>query len=331
MKNKKPLLIVLLILLLLGGLVGLYIYNQVQIDNEENRQIAQRKLSQGQFGWRFPTVGFPETGEGDTSLLAYSSIRDPGGIPEGLPVRLQIPSIGVNTAIEDALITPDGRMDVPAGSINVAWFALGPYPGRIGSAVIGGHYGIDNGVPKVFYNLSELQIGAIVNIIDDRGKTLSFIVRSKKSFDRNDDATTVFTSQDGLAHLNLITCEGIWNQVDDTYPQRTVIFTDAITTQQADVTAPSLPETAETSPVPTSQPETQQSPSPSAQAEASPKIAASPSPELVGPEPIEPVPPSFREDLSTIIKILFSHPLDIGITLLLLSSITLIIFKIIRR
>jgi LPXTG-site transpeptidase (sortase) family protein len=119
-------------------------------------------------------------------------------------------------------------MDVPAGSKNVAWFALGPHPGQVGSAVIGGHFGINNGVKFVFYDLDKLKVGDKVYIVDDESNTLAFIVRSIKSFDRNADAVTVFTSNDGLAHLNLITCEGIWNKVNGSYPQRLVVFTDAI-------------------------------------------------------------------------------------------------------
>lgn len=179
------------------------------------------------FGWKFPVAKFPLTGS-NGNLIAYSSIRDPGGIPQGLPVRLQIPVIGVDSAIEDAVVTPDGRMDVPARSVNVAWFALGPHPGQVGSAVIGGHFGIENGVPFVFYNLDKVKVGDKIYIIDDKNATLAFQVKAIKSFDRNGDSTTVFTSQDGIAHLNLITCEGVWNQVNGAYPQRLVVFTNAI-------------------------------------------------------------------------------------------------------
>ena len=135
-------------------------------------------------------------------------------------------------------------MDVPAGSVNVAWFALGPHPGQVGSAVIGGHFGIDDGVPKVFYNLNKLEVGDKVYVVDDTDTTLAFIVRSIRSFDLNADATTVFTSHDGLAHLNLITCEGPWNQVDDTYPDRRVVFTDAIPSEGTVTVIPKLPDTA---------------------------------------------------------------------------------------
>src|SRR3989344_940943 len=94
---------------------------------------------------------------GSSLVLAHSSLRIPKAIPEGLPVRLKIPVIAVDTVIEDAFITSDGRMDSPEGIENVAWFALGPHPGEIGSAVIGGHYGINNGARAVFYNLDKLK------------------------------------------------------------------------------------------------------------------------------------------------------------------------------
>jgi LPXTG-site transpeptidase (sortase) family protein len=183
--------------------------------------------------WIFPpsATKFPSTGSASGGNLAYSALPDPGGIPSGLPLRLQIPVIGVDSAIEDALITPDGRMDVPAGTEDVAWFALGPQPGQTGSAVIGGHYGIQNGLPFVFYDLNKLKVGDNIYITNDIGQTFTFAVRSIASFGLNADATTVFTSSDGMAHLNLITCEGTWNAIDGNYPDRLVIFTDLISSK----------------------------------------------------------------------------------------------------
>ncbi|MFA5870850.1 MAG: sortase [Candidatus Paceibacterota bacterium] len=206
--------------------VGIPYFLLSQSNQNNKTQTTQDIL----FGWKYPVAKFPSTGSG-SQLLAYSDIRDPGGMPRGLPVRLLIPAIGVNSAIEDALITPDGRMDVPIGSRNVAWFALGPHPGQEGSAVIGGHYGINNGLPFVFYKLDKLTVGDKIYIKDDEDKTLVFVVRSSKLFDRNADATDVFTSNDGVAHLNLIACEGVWNQVNNTYPERRVVFADAVSVQ----------------------------------------------------------------------------------------------------
>lgn len=268
------------------------------------------------FGWKFPTAKFPLTGS-NGNLIAYSTIRDPGGIPQGLPVRLKIPSIGVDSAIEDALITPDGRMDVPAGSVNVAWFSLGPHPGSAGSAVIGGHFGIENGVPFVFYKLDQVKIGDKIFIVDDKDETIAFQVKAIKSFDRNADATPVFTSNDGLAHLNLITCEGTWNQVNGTYPQRLVIFTDkipgeggvAVDKKKAEVTTTPA-DAAKTTVMPTQQV----------------------TPAAANPNDIQ----KSIKGTSTFSQVLVASakslsPLDCFITFLLILAIGFITFKIIRR
>lgn len=211
---------VLLLLLFTGGVVG-SVYDLFFVQVAKTGNVVADDL----FGWKFPITKFPITGPVEQS---YSAIREPGGIPSGLPVRLKIPIIGVDSAVEDALITRDGRMDVPEGSIDVAWFALGPHPGQIGSAVIGGHFGIRDGEKFVFYDLDKLKEGDKLFVEDDKNDTHEFIVRSVALFDRNGDATTVFSSSDGVAHLNLITCEGVWNQVNGGYPKRRVVFADAL-------------------------------------------------------------------------------------------------------
>jgi len=223
MKTKYllRLLFLLAIFAVIAGIIYYFLLSPKQNENDSLSTATDNLL-----GWKYPVTKFPSTGT--SGQLAYSSIRDPGGIPQGLPVRLKIPAIGVDSAIEDALITADGRMDVPAGSVNVAWFSLGPQPGQVGSAVIGGHYGVNHDIPFVFYKLDQVKIGDKLYIIDDESNTLEFVVKSIKSFDRNADATTVFTSDDGLSHLNLITCEGIWNQVNGSYPLRLVVFSDAV-------------------------------------------------------------------------------------------------------
>lgn len=145
----------------------------------------------------------------------------------GLPVRLKIPAINVDAAIEYVGLTPDGAMDVPKGLSNVGWFHLGPRPGEEGSAVMAGHYGLwKNGEGSVFDNLNKLLQGDKIYIEDDKGAAISFVVRESRSYDPNADASEVFYSNDGKSHLNLITCEGVWNEISKTYSERLVVFTD---------------------------------------------------------------------------------------------------------
>lgn len=283
---------------------------------KDNQSIKVAKIVPDKsFGWKFPIAKFPLTGS-NGKLITYSAIRDPGGIPRGLPVRLQIPVIGIDSAVEDALITPDGRMDVPAGSVNVAWFSLGPHPGEVGSAVIGGHFGIDNGIPFVFYNLDKLRIGDKVYIVDDEDNTLAFVVRAIKSFDRNGDSTTVFTSQDGLAHLNLITCEGVWNQVNGTYPQRLVVFTDAIPSESS-LKASTVPITSILT---------------TSTSILTPTVIPTISPPVPTVIPTtENTSPSSLQTVIASAQSLYITPINAFITFFLLSIIGFMIFKIIKR
>lgn len=144
----------------------------------------------------------------------------------GLPVRLKIPSINVDTYIEYVGLTPDGAMGVPKDPSNVVWFNLGPRPGENGSAVIAGHYGWKNNIPAAFDNLNKLNKGDKLYIEDDKGATISFVVRESRMYDSKADASDVFNSDDGKPHLNLITCEGAWDKSSKNYSDRLVVFAD---------------------------------------------------------------------------------------------------------
>jgi LPXTG-site transpeptidase (sortase) family protein len=238
MNKKQAIIFITIVVFLILSVLAVYYFFILP----NSRQNITTGIVPESVAWKFPTsfLKLPVTGTGVPVSSAYSSIPTSGGIPEGLPVRLEIPSIGVESFIEDAYITPEGAMEVPSGTVDVAWFALGPHPGQVGSAVIGGHFGIESGVSFVFYNLSKLKVGDNVYIIDDKGNTITFVVNSTSLFAANADATTVFTSSDGLAHLNLITCEGIWNAVAGEYPERTVVFTTEVSSNKISAPATTL-------------------------------------------------------------------------------------------
>ena len=147
--------------------------------------------------------------------------------PAGRPVRLTIPGINVDAVVEYVGLTPDGAMDVPKSPDEVAWYERGQRPGEKGSAVISGHYGRwENGQGSVFDDLHKLRKGDELSVTDDRGATTTFVVRESRRYDPAADAADVFGSSDGGAHLNLITCDGVWNETQNSYSDRLVVFTD---------------------------------------------------------------------------------------------------------
>ena len=151
-------------------------------------------------------------------------------IPRIPQARLKIPKIGVNTVIKEMGVTSDGAMDVPGNRVDVGWFSLGTRPGEVGSAVIGGHNRFD-GDGAVFADLNQLERGDVLSVVDAKGVSTSFVVRDMRTYDATDTNTGIFESESG-AHLNLITCSGVWDPATKTSAQRLVIFTDVYENSQ---------------------------------------------------------------------------------------------------
>lgn len=144
----------------------------------------------------------------------------------GFPVRLKIPRIKVDAAIDNVGLTPEGELGSPTNPDNAGWYDQGPRPGEEGSSVIDGHFGYKDNVPAIFDNLHTLQEGDMLFVEDERGTTLTFVVRKLQIYKQNDNYSDVLASIDGKAHLNLITCAGDWNKELKSYSTRLVVFAD---------------------------------------------------------------------------------------------------------
>jgi sortase (surface protein transpeptidase) len=169
-------------------------------------------------------------GPNPSGSLAYtadvSALFERGTDDPRTPVRLRIPVIGVDAAIEQVGITAAWSMEAPQKPGDAGWFSMGPRPGETGSSIIAGHYGWKNGIPAAFDRLHSLVLGDKIFVEDRTGTTTVFVVREIRVYGESDDASAIFGSSDGKAHLNLITCEGVWNKASKSYSGRLVVFTD---------------------------------------------------------------------------------------------------------
>ncbi|MDR3519468.1 MAG: class F sortase [Candidatus Pacebacteria bacterium] len=166
------------------------------------------------------------------TVQGFTVVKPPLLLPQntavGMPLRFEIPSLNINSTIEDVGLTSTGAMDVPNGPDATAWLDIGPRPGAIGTAVMDGHSGWKDNIPAVFDNLHKLKVGDKIYILDDKGNTITFVVRKFINYTPNENVSAVFGSTDGLAHLNLITCSGTWSVAKQTHSTRLVVFTDRI-------------------------------------------------------------------------------------------------------
>ena len=76
-----------------------------------------------------------------------------------MPVRVEVPSIGVDSTLMDLGLTSDGSLEVPPSGFPAGWYTGAPTPGELGPAIIVGH--VDwAGKAGVFYRLRSIHPGA---------------------------------------------------------------------------------------------------------------------------------------------------------------------------
>ncbi len=166
----------------------------------------------------------------DIPTESSETIVDPIEIPTveaSIPTELSIESIGVKASIELVGVV-NGAMGVPILPENVGWYDLGTRPGDIGSAVFAGHVNWKDSPNAVFTNLKKIKIGDMITVTNSDGSIIYFSVTKIKDYPLYADTNEVFSSDDGLAHVNLITCDGLWDALLKSHVSRLVIFTDKI-------------------------------------------------------------------------------------------------------
>lgn len=163
-------------------------------------------------------------------VITGATSTSPGKVAPGLyPLRLTIPKIDVDAAVQYVGITAKGNMGTPSNLTDVGWYKYGTVPGQTGRAVIAGH--VDNGLslPAVFIDLKKLVPGDDVYVTQKDGKQLHFKVDRAVIYGyKTAPVQEIFTSSDGKSHLVLITCAGTWVKADKTNDKRLVVYTTLV-------------------------------------------------------------------------------------------------------
>jgi sortase A len=143
----------------------------------------------------------------------------------GLPVRLVIPSVGIDAAVEQVGLADDGTMATPQDPWNTGWYAPGTRPGQPGNAAIDGHVDYHGVGEVVFWNLRQVQPGAEVLVVTADNQTLRFIVQGVARYTPDNAPRTSIFGPASTPNLNLITCDGTFNPETRHYDLRFVVYT----------------------------------------------------------------------------------------------------------
>ncbi len=171
------------------------------------------------------TTPEPERGADDRPDASSPEPTAAGTMPASTPVRVRIPSIGVDSDLMGLGLQPDGTLEVPPDGFPAGWYTGSPTPGELGPAIIAGH--VDwAGRPGVFFDLRELSTGDHIAITRQDGSTARFRVTRVAQFDKDHFPTQAVYGDLDHAGLRLITCGGPFDRQARSYEDNLVVFAE---------------------------------------------------------------------------------------------------------
>ncbi len=147
----------------------------------------------------------------------------------GMPMRIRIPAINVNTLVERVGKDETGAMALPKSYDNTAWYELGPRPGELGNSVIAGHVDSTTTI-AIFWNLRKLVPGDEIVVTGEDNVERKFRVTALERYPYDEvPISRVFGNADGT-HLNIITCDAqsAFNPGRLEYAGNIVVYTDMV-------------------------------------------------------------------------------------------------------
>jgi LPXTG-site transpeptidase (sortase) family protein len=177
-------------------------------------------------------AGSASTAPSATPSAAPSSTA-PQALAASVPVRLQIPGIGVDTPVMRLGLAADGSVQVPPIEANApaGWYQGSPTPGQIGPSVILAHVTVGQYGDGVFLHLSRLKQGDRVVARLQDGKSAVFTVYRVQTVAKADFPTAAVYGNVSRPELRLITCGGPRDSTGHGYLDNVVVYA-ALTAEQ---------------------------------------------------------------------------------------------------
>ncbi|RBY84028.1 class F sortase [Blastococcus sp. TF02A-26] len=141
------------------------------------------------------------------------------------PVRVRVPGIGVDSALEQLGVDGAGALETPADYDVAGWYRGGPAPGDVGPAVLAGHVDSTDG-PAVFWRLRDLAPGDEVLVDRADGTAARFTVTRVERHPKDAFPTDAVYGPTPDAQLRLVTCGGEFDRAARSYRDNVVVFAE---------------------------------------------------------------------------------------------------------
>lgn len=185
------------------------------------------RVSAMSFGNSLAFVAFAPAAALENPVLfgvqSTSSTLTTPDVGEILPRRIRVPSLAIDAVVERVGRKENGDMATPSSFATVGWYSPGAKPGGPGNAVFAGHLNNALGLSGVFEDLGDIKVGASVEVVGDRGSTLSYVVTEVAEYPAEGASLEHIFSREGPSQIVLITCEGEWDQSARSFDKRLVV------------------------------------------------------------------------------------------------------------
>ena len=162
------------------------------------------------------------TAAGLEAARGFRSTRGYRATP--VPVRIEIPSIGVASPLDRLGRAADRTVEVPDRWERAGWYAEGTRPGDPGSAVILGHVDSKRDGPAVFFRLRDLRRGDEIKVVLADGSTVRFAVDRTEQYPKDRFPTDDVYYPTLTPALRLVTCGGEFDPANGHYKSNIIVF-----------------------------------------------------------------------------------------------------------
>jgi len=146
---------------------------------------------------------------------------------------LSIPRFEVSAPVIVLGVGEDGVMQTPDGPTDVAWYDFSarpgfPVAGEGGNSVFAGHVDYYNYGPAVFWHLTDLERGDLVEVTLQDGTVYRYSVISREQFNAGTAPVEDIVGDTDREVITLITCGGIFDSAIGEYNDRIVVRAERI-------------------------------------------------------------------------------------------------------
>jgi LPXTG-site transpeptidase (sortase) family protein len=147
-----------------------------------------------------------------------------------VPVRLEVPSAGVQAPIDPLDLDEAGELEVPEQGARAGWWAGGSWAGAVGPTVVVGHVNSHGGQAGVFHALTLVEPGDRARLLSKQGRYLEYEVVAVETVAKRDFPTDDVYGATRGAELRLVTCGGPFNILRGAHRDNVIVYAELVDT-----------------------------------------------------------------------------------------------------